>query len=86
MKLRLEFLLSLAILFLSDVISYACPNCKDALGTEAAKSLAQGYYWSILFMLSLPFLLSGFIAFKIIRANRSKKSTQPLKVEDLSSY
>jgi hypothetical protein len=64
-----------------QTLSLACPNCKDALGTEAAKSLAQGYYWSILVLLSLPFLLTGFIALKIVRAYRSKKGAHSLENE-----
>jgi hypothetical protein len=75
----------ITLLFFSySSVALSCPSCKDALGTEAAKSLAQGYYWSILLMLSLPFILSGFIALLIIKAHRSKKTVQPLKIQDLS--
>lgn len=37
----------------------ACPNCKDALAESGTNgmNLVKGYYWSILFMMSMPFLL-----------------------------
>ena len=36
----------------------ACPTCKDAMGSDPAQAgLAQGLYWSILFMMSMPFVL-----------------------------
>jgi hypothetical protein len=36
----------------------ACPSCKLAAGDESS-SLARGYFWSILFMLSMPPLILG---------------------------
>ena len=37
----------------------ACPGCKNALlnDTEGGGNLVAGYFWSILFMMSMPFLL-----------------------------
>lgn len=41
----------------------ACPNCKDALaGDPDHAGLVRGYYWSILFMMSMPFLILGGIS------------------------
>src|SRR5690606_26335886 len=42
---------------------FACPNCKDVLpsaedGTQRG-AVAEGFYYSILFMMSTPFLLAG---------------------------
>lgn len=39
----------------------ACPNCKEALlhDDSAHAGVARGYYWSILFMMSTPFVLLG---------------------------
>jgi hypothetical protein len=61
-SLTLAFLLSLS-LFLST--AQACPNCKDSLpngqpaSTDGAATpqVAQGYAWSIYFMLAVPFTL-----------------------------
>jgi hypothetical protein len=38
----------------------ACPSCKEALGSSSGGGdLVSGFFWSILFMLSMPFLLLG---------------------------
>jgi hypothetical protein len=50
----------------------ACPGCKNALETEKAMALADGYYWSIMIMLSLPFCLTGLIAFLVYRSVQKK--------------
>ncbi len=43
----------------------ACPNCKDAMAGDPAQSnMVIGYFWSIIFMMSMPFLvLSGVAAY-----------------------
>lgn len=43
----------------SDVL--ACPTCKDALAENDPTSQAQaaGYFYSILFMMAMPFLILG---------------------------
>src|SRR5262245_21009241 len=36
----------------------ACPSCKEALAADAGGGdLISGFFWSILFMLSMPFLI-----------------------------
>jgi hypothetical protein len=37
----------------------ACPTCKNGLmeGDEASQRLLRGYFWSILFMMSMPFAI-----------------------------
>lgn len=67
------------IYFVSFFIFYAvpqfilaCPGCKNALETEKNRALAEGYYWSIMIMLSLPFCLTGLIAFIIYRSVQKK--------------
>lgn len=41
-------------------VAEACPTCKDQIaGDPAAYNIARGYMWSILFMLSMPFLILG---------------------------
>lgn len=52
----------------------ACPNCKEAVanqpgGSEAAR-LADGYSYSILLMMAMPFALLGTGAFAVTRAVR----------------
>ena len=50
----------------------ACPNCKEAVanqGGEAAR-LANGYSYSILLMMAMPFTLLGTGAYLVTRAVR----------------
>lgn len=37
----------------------ACPSCKEGLSNEHHDGLQEGFYWSILFMMSMPFLILG---------------------------
>ena len=58
-----------------------CPNCKDAVNTAdpAGLNLARGYFYSILFMLAMPFTLAGsFGAYVWREMRRQKRSCQSL--------
>ncbi len=50
----------------------ACPNCKEALASQSgdAARLQDGYTYSILFMMAMPFILFGTGAFFVFRAVR----------------
>jgi hypothetical protein len=55
----------------------ACPSCKAALASqEGGGNLVQGFFWSIVFMMSMPFLLlgsfSGYLYFLVRRARTSQ--------------
>ncbi len=51
-------LLSLLLIVLLVGVAEACPTCKDQLAADpAAYNIARGYFWSILFMLSMPILV-----------------------------
>ena len=63
----------------------ACPTCKDGLAGNdpQAANMARGYFWSILFMMSMPFLilagLSSYFYWEIRRARREGEgSSGPL--------
>jgi heme/copper-type cytochrome/quinol oxidase subunit 2 len=46
------------LVLLVAVVGEACPNCKDALaGDPAQAGMVRGYFWSILFMMSMPFTI-----------------------------
>ncbi len=65
-----------AVLLLVLVGSYAvaCPTCKDSLAENDPNNatLVRGYFWSILFMMSMPFLilagLSSYMYYEVRRA------------------
>jgi hypothetical protein len=57
----------------------ACPTCKDALHTDPAQAnLMRGYFWSILFMMSMPFVifssLGSYFYFQVRRARLLQSS------------
>jgi hypothetical protein len=55
----------------------ACPNCKEAVSATSseASNMADGFNWSVLFMLTVPFSLLGTGAMMVRRA--VKKGTFP---------
>lgn len=60
MRSRNAWLLSVALVLLLAAFAEACPNCKEAIATDPAKQgLARGLYYSILFMMSMPFFILG---------------------------
>lgn len=54
----ITFCLALAALLVCTALAEACPTCKDQLAADpAAYNIARGYFWSILFMISMPILI-----------------------------
>ena len=56
----------------------ACPNCKENLaGDPTAEGLAQGFYYSILFMISMVFLTFGSLSayfYYLVRRHEADKA------------
>ena len=48
----------------------ACPNCKEAVSAQPSEmaGIARGYNYSVLFMVSMPFMMLGTGAFMVARA------------------
>jgi hypothetical protein len=60
MNSRSSWLLTVALVLLLAAVAEACPNCKETLaGDPAQQGLARGIYYSILFMMSMPFFILG---------------------------
>jgi hypothetical protein len=61
---------ALIFLVMAATTSMGCPNCKEAVSASPseAASLADGFNWSVLFMLSVPFSLVGTGALMVRRA------------------
>ncbi len=64
--------LALALALSAGPDASACPNCKEAVANQddAAARLANGYSWSILVMMAMPFTLLGTGSFLVARAVR----------------
>src|SRR6476660_10091013 len=76
----------LALVLLIASVAAACPTCKEGLAQNdpQGQSLAAGYYYSILFMMSTPYIVLatfGSCAYYSIRRARQ----QPGAVEDMSA-
>lgn len=69
---HLASLIILALALNGAVRATACPNCKEAFASQTgdAAKLKDGYYYSILLMVGMPFALVGAGAFSVIRAVR----------------
>lgn len=57
------------VLGLSAEVS-ACPNCKEAVAAQPgeAATMKNGYNYSVLFMMAMPFTLLGVGSFMVARA------------------
>lgn len=54
----------------------ACPMCKEALSSGSnGGDIVSGYFWSILFMMSMPFALIGSFGFyAYLQVRKARKS------------
>jgi len=83
----LPLLLLLAVLFADVSLASACPGCKDALASQdpTQTGLVRGFFWSILFMMGMPFLLlSGLGALmyrEVRRARAAQQGAPPAEAE-----
>lgn len=70
---------ALVLVLVLQSIAAACPSCKESLDSSdpQRQNLVQGYFYSILFMLSMPFVifgsLCGYFYYEVCKARRTKK-------------
>ena len=70
-----------ALVLLIASVAAACPTCKEGLAQNdpQGKSLAAGYAYSILFMMSMPYIVLGTVGslayLSIRRAQRSSEAS-----------
>lgn len=69
-KCLLTLILSVAAQLAVAGVASACPNCKEAVAAQPAEAgkLREGYFYSILGMVGMPFALIGTGAFLVARA------------------
>lgn len=73
--------LALSLVLLVASFAGACPTCKDNLAHDpASANLARGLYYSILFMVSMPFLIFGtlctYFYWEVCRARKRQSAHQ----------
>lgn len=75
------FLLALALVAVLTAAAAACPTCKEGLDQNDPhhQSLAAGFYYSILFMMSMPYIVLGsfgYLAFLSIRKAKERQAAE----------
>ena len=73
------FCVVIAAVLLSAADVYACPTCKDGLAESDPVSQAQarGFFYSILFMMAMPFVLIGTLGGAAYLSIRRARERQP---------
>lgn len=51
-------IVALLLALIGSGVVHACPTCKEGLNEDGA-NLVRGYFWSIMFMMSMPFVILG---------------------------
>lgn len=72
--------MAVALVLLIASVAAACPNCKEGLAQQdpQGQAIAAGYYYSILFMMSMPFAILGTfggLAYLSIRRARQQQQS-----------
>ena len=75
----LVVLASVLLLAVMTDVAISCPTCSDAIAANdpAQAGLVRGYFWSILFMMSMPFLILASLStyfYLLVRAARNEAS------------
>ena len=73
------FLFAMAALLIAASCVEACPTCKDGLAGDdpSYQNWVSGYFYSILFMMSMPFaILVSFGSYMYLLVRRSRKATE----------
>ncbi len=84
---RIGLLAGLLVVILATCVQ-ACPTCKNALAENDPhhQSMVSGYYYSILFMMSMPFLLigsiGGYFYLSVRRARTQNRQQETLSKAD----
>jgi len=77
-----SLVVALAVVALSAACVVACPTCKEGLDQNDPnhQAVAAGFYYSILFMMSMPYLILGTLgslAYLSIRRARAGQAVPP---------
>lgn len=86
------FLAALLVIFVVfHQTADACPTCKEGLA-EGEENVARGYFWSILFMMGMPFLIFAglglyfFLTIRRAKARRQQSAVQSANEPAAADY
>jgi hypothetical protein len=80
----LLFVVCVAVVFGSASIASACPSCQQALKAGHG-DLARGIYYSVLFMMSMPFAIVGTfgtLAYRAVKREQRRQAEEARKAHD----
>jgi hypothetical protein len=75
----ISVVLTLAVVVLLAGVARACPTCSEGMADAQHQSMATGYFYSILFMMSMPFAILGTfcsLAYLSIRRAREREDAE----------
>ncbi len=67
-------MLTLAIVLVLPGLAEACPNCKEAYMGDGQSPVSSGFNASIIFMMTMPFLVIGGFVLRLWLAQRRRQS------------
>jgi hypothetical protein len=70
-------------------VCQACPTCRYGIAERTAQSgIIQGYFWSILFMMSMPFLilggLSAYFYYQVRQARNAQRVVAAARLDEVA--
>ena len=80
---RVVLLVALALVLFCAATASACPSCKEALAANDPEQsgIVKGYFYSILFMMGMPFAFLGcfsvYMYRQVLRARAQRASEKP---------
>ncbi len=79
-------LLSLATLVFSANVGVACPTCQDGMAANDPEHehMVRGYFYSILFMMGMPYLLLSCFGFYVYREVKKARARDAAKNQQSS--
>ncbi len=88
---KTRILICLVVLLFVASTASACPTCKQALAQndESQQAIVSGYFYSILFMMSMPFVIVGTfgsMAWFAIRRGHAEQASGALDANGPSSF
>lgn len=79
-------LVAVAIVLLLPALAAACPLCKDAKSDAdyagGTASLPSGFYYSVILMVSAPFVVVGGLLFRIYLSRRRLRASRDQTASD----
>ncbi len=79
--------LALLVVAVFNDVATACPTCREGLAENDphGQSMAAGYYYSILFMMSMPFIILttfGSVCYRSVKRAQAERDASAVTVAD----